>query len=61
MWKSSYSKNIFSNETVKERKTPTQIKGDMNCGGARGVMVIVARCGHDNMSSNPGRAWLHFT
>ena len=30
-------------------------------GGARGVMVIVAGCGHDNTSSNPGRAWLHFT
>ena len=25
-------------------------------GGARGVMVIVAGCGHDNTSSNPGRA-----
>ena len=25
-------------------------------GGARGVMVIVAGCGHDDTSSNPGRA-----
>ena len=25
-------------------------------GGARGVMVIVAGCGHDDMSSNPGQA-----
>ena len=24
--------------------------------GARGVMVIVAGCGHDDTSSNPGRA-----
>ena len=24
-------------------------------GGARGVMVIVAGCGHDDTSSNPGR------
>ena len=30
-------------------------------GGARGVMVIVAGCRHDDTSSNPGRAWLHFT
>ena len=29
--------------------------------GGRGVMVIVAGCGHDDTSSNPGRAWLHFT
>ena len=27
----------------------------------RGVMVIVAGCGHDDTSSNPSRAWLHFT
>ena len=34
----------------------------MKCvGGARGVMVIVAGCGHDDTSSNFGRAWLHFT
>ena len=26
------------------------------CGGARGVMVIVAGCGHDDTSSDPGRA-----
>ena len=26
------------------------------CGGARGVTVIVAGCGHDDTSSNPGRA-----
>ena len=30
-------------------------------GGARGVMVIVAGIGHGDMSSNPGRDWLHFT
>ena len=30
-------------------------------GGARGIMVIVEGCGHDDTSSNPGRAWLHFT
>ena len=30
-------------------------------GGARGVMVIVAGCGHGDTSSNPGRDWLHFT
>ena len=30
-------------------------------GGARGVMVIVVGIGHDDMSSNPGRDWLHFT
>ena len=30
-------------------------------GGARGVMVIVAGCGHDDTSSNPGQSWLHFT
>ena len=29
--------------------------------GARGVMVIVAGCGHLDTSSNLGRAWLHFT
>ena len=28
---------------------------------ARGVMVIVAGCGHDDTSSDPGRTWLHFT
>ena len=28
-------------------------------GGARGVMVIII--GHGDMSSNPGRDWLHFT
>ena len=31
------------------------------CGGARGVMVIVAGNGHSDTSSNPGRDWLHFT
>ena len=30
-------------------------------GGARGVVVIVVGNGHGNMSSNPGRDWLHFT
>ena len=28
---------------------------------ARGVVVIVAGIGHGDMSSNPGRDWLHFT
>ena len=28
---------------------------------ARGIMVIVVGNGHDNMSSNPRRDWLHFT
>ena len=31
------------------------------CGGARGVMVIVAGYGHGDTSSNPGPDWLHFT
>ena len=30
-------------------------------GGAGGVMVIVIGHGHSDMSSNPGRDWLHFT
>ena len=30
-------------------------------GGARDVMVIVAGIGHGDMSSNPGRVWLHLT
>ena len=30
-------------------------------GGARGVMVIVAGCGHGDTSLNPGPDWLHFT
>ena len=30
-------------------------------GGAHGVMVIVVGNGHSDMSSNPGRVWLHFT
>ena len=30
-------------------------------GGACGVMGIVAGNGHDDMSSNPGWDWLHFT
>ena len=30
-------------------------------GGACGVMVIIVGNGHDHMSSNPGRDWLHFT
>ena len=29
--------------------------------GARGVMIILAGCGHADTSSNPGRNWLHFT
>ena len=33
----------------------------LQIGGARGVMIIVAVCGHDDTSSSPGRAWLHFT
>ena len=33
----------------------------MRNGGVRGVMVIVAGNGHGDMSSNPGRGWLHFT
>ena len=28
---------------------------------ARGVMVIVVGNGYSDMSSNPGRDWLHFT
>ena len=32
-----------------------------NCGSARGVMVIVVGNGHGDMSSNPGRDWLHLT
>ena len=28
--------------------------------GARGVMVIVVGNEHGDMSSNPGRDWLHF-
>ena len=31
------------------------------CGGARGVIVIVVGNEHGDMSSNPGRDWLHFT
>ena len=31
------------------------------CGGAHGVMVIVAGNGHGDTSSNPERDWLHFT
>ena len=30
-------------------------------GGAHGVMVIILGNGHGDMSSNPGRDWLHFT
>ena len=29
-------------------------------GGAHGVMVIIVGNGHGDMSSNPGRDWLHF-
>ena len=32
-----------------------------NAGVARTVMVIVIGNEHYNMSSNPGRGWLHFT
>ena len=32
----------------------------MTRSGACGVMVIVAGNGHGDMSSNPGRDWLHF-
>ena len=34
---------------------------DDNIRGARGVMVIVVGNGDGDMSSNPGRDWLHFT
>ena len=30
-------------------------------GGARGVMVIAVGNGHGDLSSKPGRDWLHFT
>ena len=30
-------------------------------GGARGVIVIIVGNEHGDMSSNPGRDWLHFT
>ena len=30
-------------------------------GGACSVMVIVVGNGYGDMSSNPGRDWLHFT
>ena len=33
----------------------------VNCGVARGVMVIVVGNGHGDTSSNPRRDWLHFT
>ena len=29
--------------------------------GVHGVMVIVVGDGHGDLSSNPGRDWLHFT
>ena len=29
--------------------------------GARDVMVIIVGNGHGDVSSNPGRDWLHFT
>ena len=32
-----------------------------NFGGACGVVVIDIGNGHSDMSSNPGRDWLHFT
>ena len=32
-----------------------------DCGGARGVLVIVVGNGHGDTSSNPWRDWLHFT
>ena len=31
------------------------------CGGARGVIVILAGNGHSDTSANPGWEWLHFT
>ena len=39
----------------KKKNTDKEIKG------ACGVMVIVVWNGHGDMSSNPGREWLHFT
>ena len=33
----------------------------VQCGGARGVMVIVVGNGQDDRSSDPGRDQLHFT
>ena len=43
---------------------PARVEGlekKKNCGGARGVIVIVVGNGHGDSSSNPGRDWLHFT
>ena len=39
----------------------TNMYACMYCGGAHGVMVIVAGYGHADTSSNPGPDWLYFT
>ena len=38
-----------------------RLKGKVNIGSARGVMVIVVGIGHGDTSSNPRRDWLHIT
>ena len=47
-------------EEIQKKINLIKQKYNNDAWGARGVMVIVAGCGHDDTSSNPGRAWLHF-
>ena len=68
-WSNRYPTEIipdtdYTDELALQANTPAQAEcqpHNLEQGGARGVMVIVAGCGHDDTSSNPGRAWLHFS
>ena len=53
--------NLSEKTGRKGNQTKNQDHKDHSMGGARGVMVIVVGNGHSDMSSNPGRGWLHFT
>ena len=61
--------SILLIDTTKQDMKEAGSKGDKVClltqeilvNSARGVMVIVAGCGHGDTSSNPGPDWLHFS
>ena len=51
-WK-NYQQNLFTNHMY----LIYMYEEDLTLGGARGVMVIIVRNGHDDTSSKAGRDW----
>ena len=61
--KKTIKKNKKANKKQqnKNRQNTVEHEGSSDSSYNRGVMVIAAGNGYGDMSSNPGRDWLHFT